>query len=363
MQQDKLTQELAEMRTEIQRVERARMSLQRQLEGVHEEAVGQRDEVIFIFPPQQKKEAAATIAQTSGNPEDERVSCSRSLVRQWSPAFKTHLHHGNSFKGDSPHEMRLDDTTADAFRTLSAFMNSGILPDAAIPPASETAHPLLGLADRFGVMELKETYLQKLQQREPLTLDTAAGFLGLASSHNVPDLEQKAAVLIATNLGKNVKAKAVFLKLDIVTAKIVLTQDVVNLKRGKELAIFELAREWVATDAQQRAKFAGEIFQCIRFGLMGIMELSDLEGKLDADEVLRPAANELLHAIRAAYVEKLACSSPSGTAAAAAAAPPIPMPTRKRKATTLVAGSEEENLLKVMRTACRLGIGATAEKA
>ena len=39
---------------------------------------------------------------------------------------------------------------------------------------------------------------------------------------------------------------------------------------------------------------------------MGIVELADLEAKVEKDEVLRPAANEITAAIRAAYVEKLA---------------------------------------------------------
>ena len=73
---------------------------------------------------------------------------------------------------------------------LKSSMTTGIMPDEAIPSASEASHPLLGLADRFSCLELKEIYLEKLLKREPLSLATAPGLLGLALSHNVPELEE-----------------------------------------------------------------------------------------------------------------------------------------------------------------------------
>ena len=96
------------------------------------------------------------------------------------------------------------------------------------------------------------------------------------------------------------------------------------------------------------------MLQSVRFALMGIVELADLEETVEKDEVLRPAANEITAAIRAAYEEKLAGPRPGREVAAVVAARPVPTPTRKRMATTLARGAEEERLLKVMRATCRL---------
>ena len=97
------------------------------------------------------------------------------------------------------------------------------------------------------------------------------------------------------------------------------------------------------------------MLQSVRFALMGIVELADLEETVEKDEVLRPAANEITAAIRAAYEDKLAGPRPGREVAAVmVAARPVPTPTRKRMATTLARGAEEERLLKVMRATCRL---------
>ena len=92
------------------------------------------------------------------------------------------------------------------------------------------------------------------------------------------------------------------------------------------------------------------MLQSVRFALIWIVELADLEAKVEKDEVLRPAANEITAAIRAASEENL----PGRKVAAVVAARPGPTPTRKRMATTLAKGAEEERLLKVMRATCRL---------
>ena len=71
---------------------------------------------------------------------------------------------------------------------------------------------------------------------------TAPGLLSLAVKHNVPDLEEKAAALVASMIGPHTAAKDAFLQLSIASAKVVLSQDDLKLPNGRELGVFELAR-------------------------------------------------------------------------------------------------------------------------
>ena len=66
---------------------------------------------------------------------------------------------------------------------------------------------------------------------------------------------------------------------------------------------------------------------------VSIVELADLEVTVEKDEVLRPAANKITAADRAAYEEKLAGPRPGAEPAAMAAARPVPTLTQKRMAT------------------------------
>ena len=64
----------------------------------------------------------------------------------------------------------------------------------------------------------------------------------MAVKHNVPDLEEKAAALVASMIGPHTAAKDAFLQLSIASAKVVLSQDDLKLPNGRELGVFELAR-------------------------------------------------------------------------------------------------------------------------
>jgi len=256
--------------------------------------------------------------------------------------------HGNELSNGFPKEVRLGEVEAPSFQVVYDFMCTRELSVDVVGHVADVSHPVLEMADRYDLQELKDGYLAIMLEREPLTLPTAVRWLEVAIRHNIKGTREQAVVLLAQSI-HNVEGKKQFLTLAPELAGEVIALDELSLDRSifsgdrhfRESEAVKLVREWVAKDPERTGQ-AWQVLQHVRFELLGFKELTELQDGLGSDKEFCAASTLLSVAIRTALEKK-----PDEVSAVA-------RPLRKRNFTALVDGAAEEDCAKVLRVASSL---------
>jgi len=337
--------------------------LQRLLTVVVNDAGEGTDAVSFVFTASDK--AAA-----------DTITCSRTFVRHWSPAFAALVRHGNGMDGASPNEVRLVDVDPSIFRIASDFMLSGKLPGDFVRPLDSEHHPLLEFADRFDLRDLVDDYFAVMAERNPLTVNVAKQMLELALRSNANAARDEAAGFLASHwkflhdsilnvdadvgeddfldelfgethgdLKYNSKmTKKEFCTLSSEAAAVVLCQHDLEVRPDsgfEEVEVLCLASCW----AQHNPTHPEEVVRLlasVRFELFSFSELADVQGSLSSCKWFGTEAQAYIRAaIAKALRSKLSTGGNEGT-----------RQSLKRKRTAFSScPSEEDKARKMMRMA------------
>ena len=105
--------------------------------------------------------------------------------------------------------VELKEVEMSAFQAALDFHNSGQLGPDAIPADDQYEHPLLQLADRYNLHELKQDYLDIALKKFPPTATHAAWHLSLWMTVNDTEKKAKCIHLIASGMMSGSRSKAV----------------------------------------------------------------------------------------------------------------------------------------------------------
>lgn len=287
------TQETSERKA----VEDERDRLRKIIDGLHLAAQDDDslDSVSFVFPDSKETGAA-------------KIKLSRGVVSQWSPEFRALVKHGNGLSGTRPEEIVLHGVESSAFKELSEFMRTGVLPDGAVKPLDAADHPLLKLADQYGPRDVVDSYFKIMENSCPLGDDTAGKLLELALQVNAEDMVRRAATLLADSPTTFVEGGA-FMSLSAEAAAAVLQQDDLRMcddwedfwnDPDQEPDILHVVNRWAIKNGAGPAK-VGLLLNAIRLDLFSFDDLTSLKDKLvdlqalgDARDRLRADATEML---------------------------------------------------------------------
>jgi len=311
--------EHASLKRDKETLSMAQTRVQKALQEIHSQNCD--DTVVLCFP--------------DSNSEDQSIKCSRTLARQWSSAFEAMLRHGNQLGNDFPAQIELKDTEMSAFQAALDFHCSGQFNPDAIPGKTQYEHPLLQLADRYDLQELKKDYIAMALQKVPLSTSTASWHLSLWATVN--DTEKKAECIhsLASSFrtgGANVMNQ--FLELNLEDAKSVLGHDELAIPGGHEHEALGWFCKWVQHQPCRAAQ-ASELFQCVRLSLLKVQQLIDFQDEVTTNASWSDSKKQMCVALRAAMEDKLSVEC---------------VGVRKRKASVLTDDDPaEKSLLKTLR--------------